>query len=373
MSKPKNKKNIGDGVFSYETKKGQRLYMTQLKLTHDGKNWNETKRQFPNKKAAFAYARKRRSEVDLGMNLPQSAQSKNEPSTLGHYIERILVEKENHKNIKGISVYLKDIEKCFGADLDAKLLPTSFQVAKYRRHLENKKAGSNASKTGYLSNCTKRKYFTQFSELIKLICEDSNQRPPRMKNFPSSEGGAGTLTPTKAEFAAIIKELRPINQAAVFLMLTTGMRRTDAMNFRRSQFTEIDNVPHIRFRSSKNQKTDLMVPCPDELIEILESLPVHHPDLFFFNPKTDAPIVDMKTAFKGASRRAGVTRGHFTNHSFRKFASTIAVETTGDVRLVSMLFGWNNPRLLEVVYCKADVAATAVSAGAAELWSSASA
>lgn len=259
---------------------------------------------------------------------------------------------------------LAEIESFFGPHYAVDDL-SDLQIARYENHINQMKP-KRERKSDEIALQTKKNYLIPFRELVKMIYRDLRKPYPEFSRI-KGYSGKGAATPTKEQFEAWVRELKPRNKAAAFLMVVTAQRRTDAMTARWSDIKKVGETHIIRFRNSKTRKVDLKIPAPPELMMILSRMPRYQDvDFIFWNPKTQKPYCDFIQTFKRASKRAGLDIA-ITNHSLRKFATTEAVKSVKDIRIVAQLFGWSSPRLVEAVYSKADALADEVSAGMGEI------
>ncbi len=126
--------------------------------------------------------------------------------------------------------------------------------------------------------------------------------------------------------------LRPI----LVVALNTGMRRAEIFNL---QWNQIDlKSKRIKVEKTKSGKMRF-IPVNDVLINELRRLKIERSlsPFVFSNPKTGKPYLDMKTAFKGACRRAGISNLRF--HDLRHTFASRLVEKGVDVETVRDLLG----------------------------------
>ncbi len=121
----------------------------------------------------------------------------------------------------------------------------------------------------------------------------------------------------------------------------TGMRQGEI--FKLTWF-EVDLARgEIHVRQTKNDK-DRSVPINETVREMLERLP-RSSELVFPSPKTGQRIVDIKTTFDRAKRKAGIKDFRF--HDLRHTAATRMADGEGgaDAFTLANIFGWSDVRM----------------------------
>ena len=128
------------------------------------------------------------------------------------------------------------------------------------------------------------------------------------------------------------EHLRPI----ILTALHTGMRRGEILSL---EWDQVDLTKRIiRVEKTKSGKTRI-IPISNFLFKELSSLKEKNgkPDYVFLNPKTGKPIKEIKTAFNGATRRAGIKDLRF--HDLRHTFASRLVERGVDLITVKELLG----------------------------------
>ncbi len=112
--------------------------------------------------------------------------------------------------------------------------------------------------------------------------------------------------------------------------LNTGMRKAEILNLKWNQVDLI--ARRIKVEKTKSGKVRFL-PVNDVLFIALSRLKImsRKNPFVFFNPDTGKPFLDMKTGFKGACKRAGISnlRFHDLRHTFasRLVAKGVDIET----------------------------------------------
>jgi len=139
---------------------------------------------------------------------------------------------------------------------------------------------------------------------------------------------------TEAEEGRLMENCLDYLRSIITVALNTGMRRSEILNLKWSQ---IDlKARRIRVEKTKSGKVRF-IPINDVLFRDLNRLRIVNGQkpFVFFNPKTGNPFLDMKTGFKGACRRAGISnlRFHDLRHTFasRLVARGVDIETVRDL------------------------------------------
>lgn len=156
---------------------------------------------------------------------------------------------------------------------------------------------------------------------VKLYSEKDN-----LKERILIEAEEGKLMETCSE------TLSPI----LVVALNTGMRRAEILNLKWSQ---VDfKARRIRVEKTKSGKVRF-IPMNDVLFNELcrvKSRGGQSP-FVFFNPETGKPYLDIKTGFKGACKRAGISNLRF--HDLRHTFASHLVEKGVDIETVRDLLG----------------------------------
>jgi len=203
---------------------------------------------------------------------------------------------------------------------------TGETIEKYRA--QRKADGVSPSTINRELACLK----TCFSKAVewKLIKEN----PARtVKKFREPHSRERILTPDESRrlLAAASPALRPV----LIIALNTGMRRSEILSLR---WKDVDFIKgRILIGDSKSGKSR-MIPMNAAAFEALRGIEKRAEAEFVFeNPETGTHVLDVKTAFKGACRRAGVKGARF--HDLRHTALWHMVEVGADLVTVSQIAG----------------------------------
>jgi len=141
---------------------------------------------------------------------------------------------------------------------------------------------------------------------------------------------------TEAEEGRLMENCSGYLKSIITVALNTGMRRSEILNLKWSQ---VDlKARRIRVEKTKSGRVRF-IPINDVLFRELDRLRIVNGQntFVFFNPKTGKPFIDMKTGYKGACRRAGISNLRF--HDLRHTFASRLVEKGADVETVRDLLG----------------------------------
>jgi len=163
----------------------------------------------------------------------------------------------------------------------------------------------------------------------------------RIRLFPENDSLKERIL-SQEEEKALLREccghLKPIVKTA----LETGMRRGEILNLRWSQ-VDLKNRT-IKVERTKSGRTRY-VAINSSLAKELASLKKTGSVYVFANPETGRPYADVKRAFKGACRRAGIRGLRF--HDLRHTFATRLVERGVDLITVKELLGHSTVKITE--------------------------
>lgn len=128
-------------------------------------------------------------------------------------------------------------------------------------------------------------------------------------------------------------------QRIVTTAIHTGMRQGEIFNL---TWFDLD-LPRgaIHVRVSKNGK-DRFVPINQTVRKMLEALP-RTSEYVFPSPKTGRRLIDVKTSFDKAKRKAGITGLRF--HDLRHTAATRMADGGADAVTLAAIFGWSDVQM----------------------------
>jgi integrase len=126
--------------------------------------------------------------------------------------------------------------------------------------------------------------------------------------------------------------LKPI----ILTALHTGMRRAEILGLRWHQVDLPRRI--IRVENTKSGQ-NRFIPINESLMTVLANLKQENgkSQFVFLNPKTGKPMVDVKTGFKAATRRAGIRGLRF--HDLRHTFASRLIESGFDLITVKDLLG----------------------------------
>ena len=173
---------------------------------------------------------------------------------------------------------------------------------------------------------------TCFNKAVEWEKADKDWNPARtVKKFrePHSRERILTADESRRLIAAASPALRPV----LIVALNTGMRRGEILSLR---WTDIDFVKgFILIGDSKSGKSRA-VPINGMVFETLSAMRKAE-GFVFDNPETGTHVLDVKTAFLGACRRAGIKGVRF--HDLRHTALWHMIEAGADLVTVSQIAG----------------------------------
>jgi len=142
----------------------------------------------------------------------------------------------------------------------------------------------------------------------------------------------------KALLSECCGHLRPIVSTA----LKTGMRRGEILNLEWRQVDLRNGTIRVeRTKSGRTRYVDVNSALAEELSALWKPGRVY----VFANPETGKPFADVKRAFKGACKRAGIRGLRF--HDLRHTFATRLVESGVDLITVKELLGHSTVRITE--------------------------
>jgi len=235
-----------------------------------------------------------------------------------------LYSKQNKRSWKRDEISLGHLIEFFKGKFLSEI--TSETIEKYRA---NRRAdGVSPATINRELACLK----TCFSKAVEW--EKTDRNPARtVKKFRESNGKERILTADESRrlLAASSPSLRPV----LIVALNSGMRRGEILSLRRQ---DVDFVKgFILIGDSKSGKSR-KVPMNGPVFEALkEKIGNGGGEYVFENPETRTRVLDVKTAFLGACRRAGIKGVRF--HDLRHTAASRMIELGIDLVTVSKILG----------------------------------
>jgi integrase len=124
------------------------------------------------------------------------------------------------------------------------------------------------------------------------------------------------------------------------MALNTGMRRGEILNLKWSDINMRTGT--IIIRKSKNNEVR-MIPINDTLKQSLEQIGPQQSNEYVFGNGNGKPYVTIKTGFKAAVRRAGITDFRF--HDLRHTFASHLIMSGVDIKSVQELLGHKDIRM----------------------------
>ena len=123
--------------------------------------------------------------------------------------------------------------------------------------------------------------------------------------------------------------LKPV----LIIALNTGMRRSEILSLKWENVNLSKRCIHLEDSKSGKSRD---IPMNGLVVEVLSAIRQDHVYVFY-NPTTDGPLKDIKTAFKTACKNAEIKGLRF--HDLRHCAATRMVEAGVDLVTVSRILG----------------------------------
>lgn len=170
------------------------------------------------------------------------------------------------------------------------------------------------------------------------------QNPVRKVKFFSEKDNLKERILTEVEEIRLLETSSKHLRSILIVALNTGMRRGEILNLKWSQ---IDlNSRRIRVEKTKSGKIRFIEINTLLLEEFLKLKNKSESNVHVFsNPETGKPYQDVKKAFKGACRRAGIVDFRF--HDLRHTFATRLVEKGVDLITIKDLLGHSTVKITE--------------------------
>ena len=153
----------------------------------------------------------------------------------------------------------------------------------------------------------------------------------KIKKFrePNAKERILTIDEMKRLLAKASDELQP----ALIIALNTGMRKSEVLSLRWKDADFVKGFIHVADSKSGRSRD---IPMNGPVFETLHAMDRQR-EFIFENPETKAQVLDVKTAFHGACRRAEIKGVRF--HDLRHTAASRMVEAGIDLVTVSKILG----------------------------------
>jgi integrase len=153
----------------------------------------------------------------------------------------------------------------------------------------------------------------------------------KVKKFkePPAKERILTIDEMKRLLAEAREELRPV----LIIALNTGMRKNEVLSLRWKDADFVKGFIHIADSKSGRSRD---IPMNSPTFETLRAMD-RSGEFVFENPETKTHVLDVKTGFKGACRRAGIKGVRF--HDLRHTAASRMVEAGIDLVTVKDILG----------------------------------
>ena len=179
---------------------------------------------------------------------------------------------------------------------------------------------------------TCNRYLQLMKRMFNVAIEENyaEENPVRKVKLYSEKDNLQERVLTEAEEGKLMETCSETLRVILVVALNTGMRKSEILNLKWHQVDLL--ARRIKVEKTKSGKVRFL-PVNDVLFIDLSRLKTtsRKNPFVFFNPDTGKPFLDMKTGFKGACRRAGISnlRFHDLRHTFasRLVAKGVDIET----------------------------------------------
>ncbi|MBN2243100.1 MAG: site-specific integrase [Acidobacteria bacterium] len=235
-----------------------------------------------------------------------------------------LYSKENKRSWRRDENSLDHLAAFFKGKFLSEIKPEA--IEKYR--VQRKAAGVSPATINLELACLK----TCLSKAVEWEKLDRNPAKA-IKKYRLNNGRMRILTAEESRrlIAAASPALRPV----LVVALNSGMRRGEILSLR---WKDVDFVKGTLLIEDSKSGKSRRVPMNAPTFEALRGI-ARRPDaeFVFENLETRTHVLDVKTAFHGACRRAGITGVRF--HDLRHTALTRMIESGADLVTVSQIAG----------------------------------
>lgn len=168
---------------------------------------------------------------------------------------------------------------------------------------------------------------------VKAIEWEKAERNPAAKIKKLRESKPRERILTVEEMRRLLKVASPEIRPVLIIALNTGMRRGEILGLR---WRDVDFVKGFILIEDSKSGRSRKVPMNGLVFETLQAMNRER-EFVFENPDTRTAVKDVKTAFKGACRRAEIKGIRF--HDLRHTAASRMIEAGADLVTVSKILG----------------------------------
>ena len=232
-----------------------------------------------------------------------------------------LYSKQNRRSWRRDEASLKNLKPFFKDQLLQDIGPEDVERYKAKRQSEVSAATTNRE-VGYLK--------TLFNKAVEWGRIEAN---PISKVKKLREANFKERILTKEEAKILLEMASPELKPIIILALGTAMRKGEILSLK---WENIDFHKGFIFIEDSKSGRSRNVPINSLVFETLKEIP-RRSEFVFFNAETGSHIKDVKTAFKGACRRAEIKGLRF--HDLRHTSASWVVMGGADLVTVSKILG----------------------------------
>jgi len=237
------------------------------------------------------------------------------------YLQFSKANKRPRSHIRDITS-IKSLKQSFSNMLITEIAAQNLEVHKNRRHDEVKPATINRE-----ISCVKH-MFTKAIEWGYLTGNPFQS----VKKFKEPPGRLRHLS--EEEIQSLVNHCNGQTRHIVIIALNTGMRRGEILNLTWGDINMKQRF--INVRESKNNEIRT-IPINDMLYKSLQEIGPQMPLQYVFTNDNGKPLSTIKTGFRAALKRAGITDFRF--HDLRHTFASLLVMAGADIRTIQELLG----------------------------------
>lgn len=288
----------------------------------NGKEYYKACKGATNKKEALQYEAIVKAELMKG-NLGIIENKKTR--TFNEAVDLYLKYSETNKRSYKTDIYYTNNFKDFFKNIDLQNITPAI-IEEFKQELINKG----------LKNSSVNRHLEALSKMFNL-CIDENylEKNPMQKVKKMKKENHIIRFLTRVEEHILFKHLPEHIKPIVICALKTGMRRGEILNLK---WSNIDNkfscIELLQTKSGKKRKIPISKKLKEVLLKIRKE---NKTEYVFINQQTQEPYTDIKKAFTGAVKRAGIKKFRF--HDLRHTFATRLIEQGVDIVVVKELLG----------------------------------